>query len=184
MPISRRRRSTAFARLGQAIRQAGARDLHTDDQAASDPHRRSADRRLRQRRQRHRSISTAPAICSRRISRPTAFRTATAPTSRSTAPPDGALHVVMRGDVYDGRGFVKTVPGGSSSPNAKNRAGRRRSRHEARRGRRLQRRSFAQRRSENVAPGRRNPQLSASRPRSAGTPRSPAICAGAAAAGR
>jgi hypothetical protein len=32
--------------------------------------------------------------------------------------PDGALHVVMRGDVYDGRGFVKTItgtPSGSQS---------------------------------------------------------------------
>ena len=27
---------------------------------------------------------------------------------------DGALHVVMRGDVYDGRGFVKTATGGTS----------------------------------------------------------------------
>ncbi len=36
---------------------------------------------------------------------------------------DGALHVVIRGDVYDGRGFVKTAAGtASSSPNAKNRA--------------------------------------------------------------
>ena len=28
--------------------------------------------------------------------------------------PDGALRVVMRGEVYDGRGFVKDVSGGSS----------------------------------------------------------------------
>ncbi len=34
--------------------------------------------------------------------------------------PDGALRVVMRGDVYDGRGFLKTATGGASSvPNAK-----------------------------------------------------------------
>ena len=33
--------------------------------------------------------------------------------------PDGALHVVMRGDVYDGRGFIKTMTGGpaGSTPN-------------------------------------------------------------------
>ncbi len=30
--------------------------------------------------------------------------------------PDGALKVTMRGDVYDGRNFIKTVSGGSSSP--------------------------------------------------------------------
>ena len=36
---------------------------------------------------------------------------------------DGALRVVIRGDVYDGRGFVKTAAGtASSNPNAKNRA--------------------------------------------------------------
>ena len=29
--------------------------------------------------------------------------------------PDGALRVIMRGDVYDGRGFVKTAAGGASS---------------------------------------------------------------------
>jgi len=35
---------------------------------------------------------------------------------------DGALRVIMRGDVYDGRGFVKTAAGGASSaPNAKRR---------------------------------------------------------------
>jgi hypothetical protein len=35
---------------------------------------------------------------------------------------DGALRVVIRGDVYDGRGFVKTAAGtASSNPNAKNR---------------------------------------------------------------
>jgi hypothetical protein len=30
--------------------------------------------------------------------------------------PDGALKIVMRGDVYDGRGFIKTVSGGPASP--------------------------------------------------------------------
>ena len=36
---------------------------------------------------------------------------------------DGALRVVMRGEVYDGRGFVKTAAGAASSyPNAKRRA--------------------------------------------------------------
>ena len=36
---------------------------------------------------------------------------------------DGALRVVIRGEVYDGRGFVKTAAGtASSNPNAKNRA--------------------------------------------------------------
>ena len=38
-PISRRRRSTAFAGLGEAVRQAGARDLHACHQAAGHPHR-------------------------------------------------------------------------------------------------------------------------------------------------
>jgi hypothetical protein len=32
--------------------------------------------------------------------------------------PDGALRVVMRGDVYDGRGFVKTVAGGPGASTA------------------------------------------------------------------
>ena len=36
---------------------------------------------------------------------------------------DGALRVVMRGEVYDGRGFVKTAAGAASSnPNGKHRA--------------------------------------------------------------
>jgi Protein of unknown function len=29
---------------------------------------------------------------------------------------DGALHVIMRGEVYDGRGFIKTLTGGSGAP--------------------------------------------------------------------
>ncbi len=32
--------------------------------------------------------------------------------------PDGALRVVMRGDAYDGRGFVKTMTGGPQSDRA------------------------------------------------------------------
>jgi Protein of unknown function len=32
--------------------------------------------------------------------------------------PDGALHVVMRGDVYDGRGFIKTMTGSAPAANA------------------------------------------------------------------
>jgi len=29
--------------------------------------------------------------------------------------PDGALRVAMRGDAYDGRGFIKTMTGGPSA---------------------------------------------------------------------
>ena len=85
---------------------------------------------------------------------------------------DGALRVVMRGDVYDGRGFIKTLTGGPPSRSAADQAParRHRSRHEARRRRRLQRRGAAQCRSENVAPRRRNPQF---RPQRQDRPRRP-----------
>ena len=51
--------------------------------------------------------------------------------------PDGALRVVMRGDAYDGRGFVKTMTGGpSAAPAGQASNAGYRSRHEAwRRGR-------------------------------------------------
>ncbi|HEX3936421.1 MAG TPA: DUF3971 domain-containing protein [Xanthobacteraceae bacterium] len=35
--------------------------------------------------------------------------------------PDGVLHVVMRGDSYDGRGFIKAMTGGPTGPPAENR---------------------------------------------------------------
>ena len=75
--------------------------------------------------------------------------------------PDGALRVVMRGEVYDGRGFVKSTAGGATpqSPSSKRHAVGCRPRHEARRRGRLQRRGVAQPRTEDVAPRRRNPQL-------------------------
>ena len=68
-----------------------------------------ADRGRRRRRQRHGRFRRLGRIADRRISRPTDFPTATAPTSRSIARADGALRVIMRGDVYDGRGFIKTT---------------------------------------------------------------------------
>ena len=71
--------------------------------------------------------------------------------------PDGALKVVMRGDVYDGRNFIKTVSSGpASQPVRQKTEPRYRSRHETWRRGRLQRRSGAQPRFENVAPGGRN----------------------------
>ncbi len=44
-------------------------------------------------------------------------------TLKADRAPDGALRVVMRGDVYDGRGFIKTMtgappPGGAGAPSA------------------------------------------------------------------
>jgi Protein of unknown function/AsmA-like C-terminal region len=36
-------------------------------------------------------------------------------TLKADRAPDGALHVVMRGDVYDGRGFLKSLIGGSAN---------------------------------------------------------------------
>ena len=64
------------------------------------------------------SNSTIRANCNRRIFRPTVSPTATAPLKVDRAP-DGALRVVMRGDVYDGRGFIKTMTGSpaGSTPN-------------------------------------------------------------------
>ncbi len=41
---------------------------------------------------------------------------------RAERGPDGALRVMMRGDVYDGRGFVKSAMAGSSVDDAKQRA--------------------------------------------------------------
>ena len=84
-PLRRRGRSDVGADrrlpagLGQAGRQAGARDVHAHHQAAIDPHRRSSDRGRRRRRQRHHRARRLGRICNRPISRPTAFPTATAP---------------------------------------------------------------------------------------------------------
>ena len=46
---------------------------------------------------------------------------------------DGALRVVMRGDVYDGRNFIKSAMAGPSDPKIKAQLSRSRSRHQARR---------------------------------------------------
>ena len=76
-----------------------------DDQAAIDPHRGSVDRRRRRRRQGQRSTSTARARCNRPISRLTAFSDGDRTSLKIDRAPDGALRVIMRGEVYDGRGF-------------------------------------------------------------------------------
>ena len=75
---------------------------------------------------------------------------------------EGALRVIMRGEVYDGRNFVKSTAGASAAEfqrQAPHR--RRRPRYEGRRRRRLQRRGVARRRTEDVAPRRRSPQFQA-----------------------
>ena len=190
-PLHRRGRSDvgadrrASAGLGQAVRQAGARDLHADDQAAIDPHRRSADRRRRRRRQGYHRSRRRGRSCNRPISRPTASPTATAPASRSNAATDGALRVIMRGDVYDGRGFVKSAAGGAT-PRKPRQAPPVDVDLDIKLGAvaRLQRRSAARHRSENVAPRPARFAVSGSPPRSAAMRRSPAICAAGRAAAR
>ena len=66
----------------------------------------------------------------------------------------------MRGDAYDGRGFIKSMIGSQANTGSSRSAkvARHRSRYEARRHSRLQRRSVARRRNENVAPRRRSAQ--------------------------
>ena len=177
-PLRRRGRSDAgadrwaAARLGKAGRQAGARDLHADHQAAIDPHRGSADRRRRRRRQGHDRLRRLRRSAIGAISRPTVFPTATAPTSRSTAPPMARCASSCAARSMTAAASSRAAAGAASS-NAERQAPRRRRRprYEARRRRRLQRRGVARRRSENVAPRRRDSQLRRSTPRSAATPR-------------
>ena len=129
-----------------------------DHQPAIRPHRRSLDRGRRRRRERHHRARRLRRAAIGRLSRPTVFRTAITPASRSTRTPDGVLHAVMRGDAYDGRGFIKAMSGGPTAPQAETQAARYRSRHEARRRAGLQRRGAARSRAEIVAPRRRGPQ--------------------------
>ncbi len=82
-PLLHRRRSHVSpdrrlpARLGQARRQAGARDAHAHHQAAIDPHRRSGHRGRRRRRQRRDRARRLRRCCNRPISSLTDSPTAT-----------------------------------------------------------------------------------------------------------
>ena len=78
---------------------------------------------------------------------------------------DGTLKVTMRGDVYDGRTFIKSVMGGANA-DTKQRAPRHqrpRSRRQDRRGRRLPRRGAARARSAAAEARRPDQDLRAQR---------------------
>ncbi len=72
---------------------------------------------------------------------------------------DGVLHVAMRGDVYDGRNFVKSSMAGGEKRKPKSQGDRPRSRRQAGGGGGLQRRDPARPRSEDVAAQRARAQL-------------------------
>ena len=96
----------------------GARDLHPDREAAVAPHRRPRDRRLgragqgrdRDRRLRRRASAKFPVF---------ALSDGDKANVKAERGTDGTLRVTMRGDVYDGRGFVKSAMAGRADPNAK-----------------------------------------------------------------
>ena len=77
---------------------------------------------------------------------------------------DGVMKVTMRGDVFDGRGFLKSaISGKETDRQEQDQEHRFRRRPEARRGGRLLRRGAAQRRLQDVAAQRHDQELHAER---------------------
>jgi hypothetical protein len=69
--------------------------------------------------QRARSRSMVPATCVSANFPSSACPTATRRRSRPDRKPDGTLRVIVRGDVYDGRGFIKSTMSGGGASNRK-----------------------------------------------------------------